>query len=131
MRKSQHKFLSRAKNCKLKPWLKQQWCISTVSSEFVAAMEDVLDLYATPYDPKRPKVNFDESNKQLIKETRASLPGRPGQPERYDYEYERNGTRNIFLFVEPLVQDIVFHSFSASTGSSVLNKIARSNIRVL
>jgi hypothetical protein len=46
--------------------LKQQWCIPTASSEFVAAMEDVLDLYATPYDPKRPKVIFDESIKQLI-----------------------------------------------------------------
>jgi hypothetical protein len=81
--------------------LKEQWCIPTVSSEFVAAMEEVLDLYATPRDPKRPKVNFDESNKQLIKETRTPLPAQPGQLARYDYEYERNGTRNLFLFVEP------------------------------
>jgi hypothetical protein len=64
-------------------------------------MEDVLDLYAEPYDPKRPKVNFDETSKQLIKETHAALPVEPGQPKRYDYEYERNGTRNLFLFVEP------------------------------
>jgi hypothetical protein len=56
----------RSKN-KLKPWLKQQWCIPIVSSEFIAAIEEALDLYATPYDPKRPKVNFDESNKRLIK----------------------------------------------------------------
>jgi len=81
--------------------LKKQWCIPTVSSQFVAAMEETLDLYATPYDPKRPKVNFDESSKQLIKETRTPLPALPGQPERFDYEYERNGTRNLFLFVEP------------------------------
>lgn len=64
-------------------------------------MEDVLDLYAEPYDPKRPKVNFDETNKQLVQETRQPLPAEPGQPELYDYEYERNGTRNVFLFTEP------------------------------
>jgi hypothetical protein len=64
-------------------------------------MEEVLDLYATAYDPKRPKVNFDESNKQLIKEIRRSLPCRPGRLARFDYEYERNGTCNLFLFVEP------------------------------
>jgi DDE superfamily endonuclease len=64
-------------------------------------MEEVLDLYAMPYDPQRPKVNFDESNKQLIQETRTPLPAEPGQPERYDYEYARNGTRNLFMFCEP------------------------------
>jgi hypothetical protein len=64
-------------------------------------MEDVLDLYAEPFDPKRPKVNFDETSKQLIKETRQVLPAAPGRPERYDYEYERAGTRNLFLFTEP------------------------------
>ncbi len=64
-------------------------------------MEDVLELYAEPYDAKRPKVNFDETSKQLIQETRQALPARPGQPARFDYEYERNGTRNLFLFTEP------------------------------
>ena len=64
-------------------------------------MEDVLEVYAEPYDPTRPKVNFDETTKQLIKETRQPLPAQPGRPQRYDYEYERNGTRNLFLFVEP------------------------------
>lgn len=64
-------------------------------------MEDVLEVYAEPYDPRRPKVNVDETNKQLIKETRLPLPAQPGQPQRFDYEYERNGTRNLFLFVEP------------------------------
>jgi hypothetical protein len=63
-------------------------------------MEDVLDLYAEPYDRQRPKVNFDKTSKQLIKETRAELPARPGQPPRFDYEYERQGTRNLFLFTE-------------------------------
>ena len=64
-------------------------------------MEDVLELYAEPYDAARPKVNFDETSKQLIKETRHPLEARPGQPARFDYEYERNGTRNLFLFTEP------------------------------
>lgn len=85
----------------LKPWLKKQWCIPEVSTEFVAAMEDVLDVYAEPYDPQRPKVNVDETSKQLINETRVPLPAQPGQPQRFDYEYARNGTRNLFLFVEP------------------------------
>jgi transposase len=72
-----------------------------VSAEFVAAMEDVLDLYAEPTDPQRPKVCFDETPKQLVAETRRPLPASPGQAERYDYEYQRNGTRNLFLFCEP------------------------------
>jgi hypothetical protein len=64
-------------------------------------MEDVLDLYAEPYNPKRPKVNFDESSTQLIGETRAPLPAQPGQAARFDYEYKRHGTCNLFLFCEP------------------------------
>ncbi len=64
-------------------------------------MEDVLDLYSEAYDAKRPKVNFDETSKQLIEETRQPLSAQPGQPTRYDYEYQRNGTRNLFLFIEP------------------------------
>jgi hypothetical protein len=64
-------------------------------------MEDVWDLYAEPYNPKRPTINFDETNKQLIAETRTPLPGQPGQPPRYDAAYRRNGTRNLFLFCQP------------------------------
>lgn len=64
-------------------------------------MEDVLDLYEEPHDPQRPVVCFDETNKQLVAETRAGVPARPGQVARYDYEYQRNGTRNLFLFLEP------------------------------
>jgi hypothetical protein len=81
--------------------LKKQWCIPEVGAEFVAAMEEVLDHYAEPYDPKRPKVNFDETSKQLIAETRKPLAAKSGRVERYDYEYQRNGTRNLFMFVEP------------------------------
>lgn len=65
-------------------------------------MEDVLDIYKKPYDEKRPVICVDESNKQLIKETRAPIPAEPGKPERFDTEYERNGTSNIFLACEPL-----------------------------
>lgn len=65
-------------------------------------MEDVLDLYAEPYDPRRPVVCFDDQPVQLIAETRVPAPVRPGQPARHDYEYERKGTANIFLRVEPL-----------------------------
>ena len=64
-------------------------------------MEDVLDLYAEPPDPQRPRVCFDEMPKQLIAETRQPLPASPGQPERFDYEYRRNGTCNLFMFVDP------------------------------
>jgi uncharacterized small protein (DUF1192 family) len=64
-------------------------------------MEDVLDLYEEPYDPQRPKVCFDETNKQLVAETRVGVPAQPGQVARYDYEYQRNGTRNLFRFWEP------------------------------
>ena len=65
-------------------------------------MEDVLDIYATPYDPRRPQVCFDEHVVQLVSEKRQPLPSRPGRPERYDYEYKREGTRNLFLFFQPL-----------------------------
>ena len=65
-------------------------------------MEDVLDLYAEPYDPKRPVVCFDETSTQLLAETRAPMPPRPGRPQRQDYEYRREGTRNLFLACEPL-----------------------------
>ena len=85
----------------LKPWQHKQWCLPTVSAEFVAAMEDVLELYAEPYDPHRPTVTFDETSRPLMAETHAPWPARPGQPRRYDYEYQRNGTRNLFLVCEP------------------------------
>ena len=66
-------------------------------------MEDVLDVYHRPYDPNFPVVCFDESSKQLVAEKRKSISAAPGQLERYDYEYQRNGVRNLFLFFSPLV----------------------------
>lgn len=65
-------------------------------------MEDILELYCLPYDPEIPMVCMDEQPRQLLKETRQTLVAEPGKPERYDYEYERNGTAAIFLFTEPL-----------------------------
>src|SRR3984885_10517231 len=84
----------------LKPWRKDMWCIPKVDAEYVARMEDVLDLYAEQPDPKRPVVCFDESPTQLIGEARQPIPAMPGQLERYDYEYRRNGAVNLFVFVD-------------------------------
>lgn len=81
--------------------MNKQWCIAKVGADFVAAMEDVLDLYAEPYDPTHPQINFDEASKQLISEKRQPRPAKPGQVERFDYEYQRNGTANLFIFVQP------------------------------
>lgn len=78
------------------------WCIPRVDAHFVAKMEDVLDCYERAYNPKEPVVCFDETSKQLIAETRIPIPMKSGQVMRYDYEYERRGTRNLFLFFEPL-----------------------------
>ncbi len=64
-------------------------------------MEAVLDLYAEPSDPKRPRVCFDEATKQLVAEVRPPQPLEPGQPARYDYEYQRNGVANLFLSYSP------------------------------
>ena len=72
------------------------------NSAFVAAMEDVLAVYTRPRDPDRPLVCLDETSKQLIAETRMPIPMKPGRPARFDYEYERNGTANLFMMFAPL-----------------------------
>lgn len=66
-------------------------------------MEDVLDVYKRPYNPKRPMVCLDETSKQLIGETRTAVSASPGQLTRYDYEYKRNGVANLFMIFEPLI----------------------------
>ncbi|MCK1718480.1 IS630 family transposase [Bradyrhizobium sp. 141] len=103
---TEHKSLSRetvrrrlAEN-NLKPWRRDMWCIPQVDGEYVARMEDVLDLYAEAPDPSRPVVCFDESPVQLIGEVRQPIPPRPGRLERYDYEYRRNGTVNLFVLLD-------------------------------
>jgi hypothetical protein len=84
--------------------LKEQWCIPPeADAEFVCAMEDVLEVYHRPYDEQRPMVCFDEASKQLVGEVIQPLPAEPGQPERFDYEYVRNGTTNLFMISEPLL----------------------------
>ena len=84
----------------LKPWQRKMWCIPKVDAEYVARMEDVLDLYSSPADPARPVVCFDETPRQLIGEARLPQPTEPGRPARWDYEYRRNGTANIFMFFD-------------------------------
>ncbi len=84
----------------LKPWQEKMWCIPTANAEYVARMEDVLDLYAEPPDPRRPVVGFDETPRQLIGEARVPIRAKPGKPRRVDYEYVRNGTANVFMFVD-------------------------------
>src|SRR5215207_9587111 len=106
VRLTEHETLSRetvrrrlAENA-LKPWREEMWCIPHIDGEFVARMEDVLDLYAEPPDPTCPVVCLDESPLQLIGETRQPIPAAPGQPARYDYEYRRCGTVNLFVVMD-------------------------------
>ena len=87
----------------MKPWQKKMWCIPPEqNAEFVCAMENVLEVYHRPYDAKRPVVCMDEKSKQLVGEICKPIPAGPGEVERCDYEYERNGTANLFMMVEPL-----------------------------
>jgi transposase len=84
----------------LKPWLEKMWCIPKVDAEYVARMEDVLALYTEPPDERRPVVCFDETPRQLIGEERVPVRAEPGKRARFDYEYVRNGTANVFMFVD-------------------------------
>lgn len=92
------------KHNKLKPWLKEQWCIAPkANAEFVACMEDVLAVYVRAYDPRYPQICMDEISKQLLGDIRPPLPVEAGHAERQDYEYERHGICNLFLACEPLM----------------------------
>jgi len=87
----------------LKPHLRRCWCIPPEhSAAFVAALEDVLDVYCRPYHAARPVVCMDETSKQLVAEVRPPIPAAAGRSERYDVEYERRGVAEVFLFTEPL-----------------------------
>lgn len=91
------------KRNELKPWQKKEWCIPPeANAEFVYHMEDVLDVYKRPADSEHPIVCFDETPVQLVSERREPLPMEPGKPERYDYEYRREGVANLFMFFAPL-----------------------------
>ena len=84
----------------IRPWQVREWCIPKADAEYVAKMEDVLEVYQRPYDPLTPVVCIDEMNKQLIEETR--VPCEPGQPERVDSVYVRKGVADVFMISEPL-----------------------------
>jgi len=90
----------RLKENELKPWRHSMWCIPKVDAEYVARMEDILDLYEEPSDPERPLVNFDETPIQLIGETRVPIAAKKGRLRKIDYEYKRNGTANLFVMVD-------------------------------
>ena len=85
---------------KIKPWQEKMWCIPKVDAEYVARMEDVLELYTEVPNSNTPVVCFDESPTQLIGETRLPIPASTGKPARIDYEYRRNGTANLFVFLD-------------------------------
>ena len=106
VRLTEHESLSRetvrrrlAEN-ELKPWREKMWCVPKIDGEYVARMEDVLDLYAELPDPARPVICLDESPVQLIGEVREPIPAAPGQIERVDYEYRRCGTLNLFVVMD-------------------------------
>jgi len=84
----------------LKPWQKKMWCIGKLNATYIARMEHVLDLYAEPADDKRPIVNFDEAGKQLVDHVNKPKPAKSGQVAKQDYEYERAGMANIFMFFD-------------------------------
>lgn len=87
----------------IKPWRKRTWCIApTASADFVCRMENVLEVYQRPFDPKRPVVCLDETTKQLVSETRVPLLAAPGRPVSEDYEYERQGVASLFMMCAPL-----------------------------
>ncbi|MDQ3024689.1 MAG: IS630 family transposase [bacterium] len=81
----------------------KSWCIPKASTRFVAKMEDVLEVYARPYDPARPVVCLDEKSKELHGEMREPVPTKPGRERRVDSEYVRHGVANLFLWLEPLM----------------------------
>ena len=103
---TEHRMLSRETirrrlhENKLKPWQRKMWCIAKVDGEYVARMEDVLDLYAENPTARHPVVSFDESPTQLIGEVREPVAASPGQARRYDSEYKRNGTANLFVMLD-------------------------------
>jgi len=85
----------------IKPWLEKMWCIPRLTAEYICRMESLLELYLLPYDPREPVVCFDEKSTQILAPTRNALSLSAGKAKRTDYEYERLGTRNIFVVVEP------------------------------
>ncbi|HVG87303.1 MAG TPA: IS630 family transposase [Vicinamibacterales bacterium] len=99
-RVSRHTIRRRLAENDLKPWQQKMWCVPKIDAEYVARMEDVLDLYTHPPSAGTAVVCVDESPRQLIGEVRPTTPVAPGRPARQDYEYRRTGTANVFLAVD-------------------------------
>ena len=101
------------------------WCIAEITPEYRERMYRLLDLYKQAYKRDYPVVCIDEKSKQLIEETRTSIPMKPGSPLKYDYEYKRNGTRNIFVAVEPKAGKRIIEVTKSRTKSDFANIIKR------
>jgi hypothetical protein len=97
---SRHTIGRRLAENDLKPWQQKMWCVPKIDADYVARMEDVLDLYTRPPAPGTAVLCVDESPRQLIGEVRPATPAGPGRAARQDYEYRRNGTANVFLAVD-------------------------------
>jgi transposase len=97
---SRQTIARRLKDNDLKPWQRKMWCVPAIDAQYVARMEDVLDLYTTPPDAATAVVCVDETPRQLIGEVRLPSPPAPGRAARQDYEYRRNGTANVFVAVD-------------------------------
>jgi transposase len=108
----------------LKPWQQKSWCVPDLDEEFIERMEDVLDIYEKPYDPKNPVVCLDEKPIQLLDEVRPASGIVPGQVKKVDYEYERKGTCSVFCAVEPLAGKYINQVTERRTGADFAQFLA-------
>ena len=118
--------IGRAQKNILQPHRQQCWVIPPkANSAFVAAMEDVLAVYTRPRDPHYPLVCLDETSKQFLAETRLPIPMKPGRPARCDYEYERNGTANLFMMFAP--REAAVHRGSRFLRNRIISSLAKTS----
>ena len=101
----------------------KEWCIPTADAAFVAQMEEVLDVYEQPYNAQEPVVCFDETSKQLIQEVHRPTAAAPGHSAKQDFEYQRHGTRNLFMFFEPLAAWRHVHTTQQRTAQDFAHAI--------
>jgi DDE superfamily endonuclease len=104
------------------------WCVPEINDEYITRMEDVLRLYARPHNPDAPVVCFDERPVQLHDSARGAKPGGPGKLGRFDYEYVRRGTGNVFCIIEPVTGKRLTHATKNRTGrafAQAMRKVAR------
>ncbi|MFZ9595830.1 MAG: IS630 family transposase [Bdellovibrionia bacterium] len=108
----------------LKPWQEQMWYVPNIDAEYVQRMEDVLDVYERPHNPKRPVICIDEKPIQLLSDCRAEIPMDSGSPKKVDYEYKRNGTANVFCGVEPLA-GVYFNTVTETKSGVEFGRFSR------